>query len=204
MKTTTQIIAKEGYKNLSFAFIALVLCLFFNLKFFALICGILFLILLYFYRNSERIAESIEENAIIAPLDGVIKDIVKSENEVKIIVKKPICFCSLLRTPFKCEIAKVYEVNGLANGDLTLGERVKFNIYNKDCEMGLTLYPKGISQVVFYEKNGFRFIERFGFFLSGSAILELPKNIEIRSKIGDRIRGGETLIAEFLELESKN
>ncbi|MDD6055635.1 MAG: hypothetical protein SOW25_01425 [Helicobacter sp.] len=203
MKTTTQIIAKEGYKNLCFVFIALVLCLFFNLKFLAFICGIFFLTLLYFYRNSERIAESIEENVIIAPLDGVIKDIIKDKEKIKIFIKKPICFCSLLRAPFKCEIARVYEVKGLANGDSTLGERVKFNIYNKNCEMGLILYKKSISNIVFYDGSGFRFTERFGFFLSGNAILELPLSVDLRIQVGDRILAGETLIAEFIELESK-
>ena len=169
--------------------------------------------LAYFYRNSERIPEDIADDCVLAPLDGVIKNIENKEDGIYLSIKKPICFCGLLRMPVAKlgkagEVLRVEHIKGLKNSDEITGERIKiaFNsaiapneseTLESNTTLFLTLYPKYFSQLALYLwDSNFKLGERLGFFLNGNAILQIPLNSELRVNINDTIIGGKTLLGK--------
>ncbi|MDR2635702.1 MAG: hypothetical protein LBC08_02605, partial [Campylobacteraceae bacterium] len=76
--STTQIIAKEGWRNIAIVFaIFLLSCL---ADFGSHIMLVVLLVFIAIYRNPERIAEEDDPLAILAPIDGKIIAIETAEN----------------------------------------------------------------------------------------------------------------------------
>lgn len=213
MKTTTEIIAKEGWKPIILALLGLLIVWWLGWTILSVLFAILVVCLAYFYRNSERIPEDIADDCVLAPLDGVIKNIENKEDGIYLSIKKPICFCGLLRMPVAKlgkagEVLRVEHIKGLKNSDEITGERVKiaFNsaiapneseILESNTTLFLTLYPKYFSQLALYLwDSNFKLGERLGFFLNGNAILQIPLNSELRVNINDTIIGGKTLLGK--------
>ncbi|MDR1555300.1 MAG: phosphatidylserine decarboxylase, partial [Campylobacteraceae bacterium] len=77
--TTTQIIAKEGWRNIAIVFAIFLLSCWMDFG-----SHIMFIILLIFitvYRNPERAVEEDDPLAILAPIDGKIIAIERVEND---------------------------------------------------------------------------------------------------------------------------
>ncbi len=206
MGTTTEIVAKEGWKPIIIVALLLIVSLFFNLKFIALLFCVLLLCLVYFYRNTERIPEDATNESVIAPLDGIIKGIQTKEDGIYLNVRKPICFCGLLRMP----VAEVGHsgraltgafVKGLKSGDSRVGERLEISFFQNEASenaLKLTLYPRIFGQsVLYFSDSTFKLGERLGFFLKGDALLRIPLESELRVNIGDTIYAGKTLMAKL-------
>ncbi|WP_297812123.1 hypothetical protein [uncultured Helicobacter sp.] len=213
MKTTTEIIAKEGWKPIGIALLLVLFAWLLQWKIFGFFCLIVFLCLIYFYRNTERIMEDNANDSILAPLDGIIKNIENQSDGIYLQIHKPICFCGTLRMPLanlgKCgEALKIEHIKGLKNGDKITGERIKIAfsrqsdadesiILDSKATLYLTLYPKYFSQISLYLwDSNFKLGERIGFFLNGNAILKIPLDSELRVNINDKIIGGKTLLAK--------
>ena len=213
MKTTTEIIAKEGWKPIILALLGFLIVWWLGWTILNVLFAILVVCLAYFYRNSERIPEDIADDCVLAPLDGVIKNIENKEDGIYLSIKKPICFCGLLRMPVAKlgkagEVLEVEHIKGLKNGDSITGERVKIaldsTLHSSQAEilesrtaLFLTLYPKYFSQLALYLwDSNFKLGERLGFFLNGNAILQIPLNSELRVNINDTIIGGKTLLGK--------
>lgn len=213
MKTTTEIIAKEGWKPIILALLGLLIVWWLGWTILSVLFAILVVCLAYFYRNSERIPEDIADDCVLAPLDGVIKNIENKEDGIYLSIKKPICFCGLLRMPVAKlgkagEVLRVEHIKGLKNSDEITGERIKiaFNsaiapneseTLESNTTLFLTLYPKYFSQLALYLwDSNFKLGERLGFFLNGNAILQIPLNSELRVNINDTIIGGKTLLGK--------
>lgn len=206
MATTTEIIAKEGWKLISIALLGVVLMWLLDFDFLGFLCLVVLICLVYCYRNLERIAEDIADDCVLAPLDGMIQNIQNKTDGIYIEIKKPICFCGMLRMPIAKigdygEVKEIEHVNGLKNGNYISGERIKIAFkpdYNKDIKLHLTLYPRYFSQIVLYLwDTNFKLGERLGFFLSGNAIFEIPLKSELKVNIGDKIYAGQTLLAKI-------
>lgn len=99
MKTTTEMIAKEGWKPIGVGLLLLLLSGLFGWKIFAFLCLLVTLCLMYFYRNTERIMEDNASDSLLSPLDGVIKNIENKSDGIYLQISKPICFCGMLRMP---------------------------------------------------------------------------------------------------------
>ena len=213
MKTTTEIIAKEGWKPIILALLGFLIVWWLGWTILNVLFAILVVCLAYFYRNSERIPEDITDDCMLAPLDGVIKNIENKEDGIYLSIKKPICFCGLLRMPVAKlgkagEVLRVEHIKGLKNSDEITGERIKiaFNstiapneseTLESNTTLFLTLYPKYFSQLALYLwDSNFKLGERLGFFLNGNAILQIPLNSELRVNINDTIIGGKTLLGK--------
>lgn len=208
MKTTTELIAKEGWKPLIIALFGLLLSVLLNWNFLAFVFLAVVLCMAYFYRNLERIAEDIADDCVLAPLDGIIKNIQNKEDGIHLSIKKPICFCGMLRMPLAKfgkagEAMELEHVFGLKNGKSATGKHVKIAFKrDRDSEtmLYLTLYPRNFSQLVLYFWDlDFKLGERLGFFLSGDAELVIPLEAELKVNIEDKIYAGQTLIASFKE-----
>ncbi len=196
MKTTTQIIAKEGWKPIIITLIVLFFCWLFGWEIIGFLAFVFLFCLAYFYYNPERIAQDISEGVILAPLDGIITGIENQEESILIQIKKPICFCGMIRMPFSGEAKKAYHIHGLANAQESTGEKVCLEFKKDHTQASLILYPKICPRNVFvyFCNSSFKEGERIGFFLKGNAKLQLPKNVEIKVTIGDKIQASSSIM----------
>ncbi|MGX3010037.1 hypothetical protein ACWIUD_00535 [Helicobacter sp. 23-1044] len=99
LQTTTQIIAREGFKPVGVCVALMLLFIFLHFEFlaiFALICAIF---CAFIFRNTERIAQYRGSDAIIAPCDGIIKDISLSGSTTAILFKINIFDSGIFRVP---------------------------------------------------------------------------------------------------------
>ncbi|MGX2983389.1 hypothetical protein [Helicobacter sp. 23-1045] len=99
LQTTTQIIAREGFKPVGVCVALMLLFIFLHFEFlaiFALICAIF---CAFIFRNTERIAQYRGNDAIIAPCDGIIKDISLSGSTTAILFKINIFDSGIFRVP---------------------------------------------------------------------------------------------------------
>lgn len=209
MKTTTELIAKEGWKALVVVLVGLLLSWLLGWDFLVFVFLVAALCAMYFYRNLERIPEDVADDSVLAPLDGIIRDIQNKEDGIHLNIKKPICFCGMLRMPLAKsgkagEAVELEHVFGVKNGDRVIGEKVKI-AFKRDAGsktvLYLTLYPRNLSQLVLYFWDlDFKLGERLGFFLSGDAEFVIPLNAELKVNIGDKIYAGQTLLANSKEL----
>ena len=99
LQTTTQIIAREGFKPVCGCIIVAFLCIFFHFEFFALFAFVCALFCAFIFRNSERIALYRGSDAIIAPCDGVIKDISIGDFATSVLIKINIFDSGIFRVP---------------------------------------------------------------------------------------------------------
>lgn len=213
MKTTTEIISKEGWKPIFIALLGLLIVWLLDWTTLSVLFLILMVCLVYFYRNPERIPEDIADDCVLAPLDGVIQNIENKEDGIHLTIKKPICFCGLLRMPFakygkSAEAMELERRFGLKNGDSITGECVKIAFrHDEGSDKGqlfLSLYPKNFAQIALYFwDSSFKLGERLGFFLSGNAVLVMPLESELRVSIDDKIHAGQTLLGKINSTQSK-
>ncbi|CAM2893896.1 hypothetical protein [Helicobacter burdigaliensis] len=199
MRTTTQIIAKEGWKILSIVGVIFLLCWLLSWNVPGWISLITFVCLLYFYYNPERIPQEDSKDAIIAPLDAKVKKIETKEDGIYIELMKPICFRGLLRMPFSGYATKEQEVFGLLNAKENNGEYVKIKFCkNEEIDahnLELKLYPTIYSyRISLCPKQLEKLGQRIGFFLSGKAVIKIPLNTELKVFENDRIYAGQTLM----------
>lgn len=209
MKTTTEFIAREGWKPISIVLFLLLIGLFIS-KVFGLICLIVLACLFYFYRNSERIVEDDADDSILSPIDGIIKNIENKPDGIYLQINKPICFCGMLRMPLANlgkygEALEIEHIKGLRNGDNITGERITI-AFNRETNQNnlktldkhtlyLMLYPQYFAQISLYLwDSNFKLGERIGFFLNGNAVLKIPLDCKLKVNIDDKILGGKTLL----------
>lgn len=199
MRTTTQIIAKEGWKILSIVGVIFLFCWLFSWNILAFISFLAFICLVYFYYNPERIPEEYSEDAILAPLDAKIKKIETKQDGIYIELAKPICFRGLLRMPFSGYARKDKEVFGILNAKENTGEYTKIKFCKNEefgsSDLELKLFPTIYSyKLSLYPKQLEKLGQRIGFFLSGKAFIKLSLKTELKVYEGDRIYAGKTLI----------
>lgn len=205
-RTTTQIIAKEGWIWLGvFGFLTLFfLALEWNFAAF------LFLVLLgsslLSYYNPERIPDETGENLLLAPVDGVVKKIEKRDDACVVTIHSPLCMVGILRMPLEGLITLNETREGLR--PLRIEKSVREGIYARGelgvqsrwgallmrfspvlFEENLYLYPKPDSKIT----QG----ARVGFFKHGHLEMVLPSSVSLKVCEGDTIKGGETLLGSF-------
>lgn len=213
--TTTQMVAKEGYKYLIASFVAVVLAAYwgFGALGMALVVGVL-LYTAYFFRNPERISEDDSADAIIAPSDGVIVSIEREyeesflqEDRVTVTIASSLKDAHFIRAPFASSFRKKSVLHGLflpvkSEKAKYLNER--FAAYF-DADGGkdfvISVIAGSLStKIAMYMPEGSRVRggERTAFLKSEfQTSLYLPVNAVIKKTVGDKVKAGETLIGYF-------
>ena len=196
MGTTTQIIAKEGWKPIIIALVILFFCWLVGWKFIGFLAFLALICFVYFYYNPERIPQDLSENSILAPIDGKIVNIENQHDGIYLEIKKPICFCGMIRMPFEGEAKEKLMIQGLYNGKEATGEKIILDFKGVCGDSSLVLYPKICLRNVYlyFFDSKFRMGQRIGFFLNGRAKFKLPANVEIKVSIDDRIYAGSSVI----------
>jgi phosphatidylserine decarboxylase len=210
-------IHKEGYKFIAiFAAVAFFLALFNDTL--GVIGFVLTLWCAYFFRNPPRFTIA-EENDIISPADGVINSIAKNATPpaeldldpkkkwVKISVFLNVFDVHVNRVPISGTVEKVCHKEGeflSANDD---------EASDKNERSSVLLKTKNSQEIVFAQVAGLvarRIVnelvdgqevkagELYGLIRFGSrADIYLPENSKIRTVIGQKMTGGETIIAHL-------
>ncbi len=178
----------------------------------AWICAGLFLFVLYFFRDPERIAPA-DDNLLVAPADGkVIKIDTAYQSEdhpggaICISIFLSIFNVHIQRVPVAGTITRKFYNKGkyLAAWDHKASMDNEQNMIVMDTGIG----PVGVKQIaglvarriVCWSSVGDKLEkgERFGLIRFGSRVdLILPPDVAILSSLGDKVKGGETVMARL-------
>ena len=206
-------VAKEGYLPiLTSFFICWLGTAFFGLSIISLILFFLFLVVLYFFRDPERILPNTD--GIISPADGKIvladtsiESNFTNEEMNRVCIFLSIVDCHINRAPLNCAVNKTIYNEGkfhLANSVKAIeNERLCIHLKtDSDEDIVLILYAGFIARrIVSYVavnqtlKRG----ERIGIIKFGSRVdIYVPKHFKTDLKKGDHVVAGETILYRIL------
>ncbi|MCK4295862.1 MAG: phosphatidylserine decarboxylase family protein [Candidatus Marinimicrobia bacterium] len=211
-------IAREGIRViLPIFFIAFILSIFTLLSASILlrvifwISLILFLPSIYFFRDPNRLIPD-RDNAIISPADGKVVAIENTEDGFVGKGKRISIFMSIFnvhvnRVPFGGIVKKVNYKKGkflaayksIASFE---NERSEISIDSDRLKFTVTQIAGLIARrIVSYLSVGDAINkgDRYGMIMFGSRVdLVIPENVKIKVQLGDKVKGGESIIGEIL------
>jgi len=205
--TTTQIIAKEGWKYLLFIFALFLLSLVFD--FFSWVFLAILLFTSYMFRNPERLPAEDDDMAVLAPCDGEILSISKAsyvdgKEYIKVEIQKTLLEVSMLRAPTMMNIKETNRRHGLilsSNSPLKeqLGERVILKCSSKYNELFLNINTGIFARKIelFKTVGPLKSAQRFGILVDGNIELYLALDTRIKVSVGDTIKAGESVLGYF-------
>lgn len=213
MKEENSSVIREGF------YIALIIVLLSLVSFvlgFILVSTVfclLALFVLFFFRNPERKIPG-EDNTVLSPADGRVVD-VKKINEDHYFHKEMICISIFLsifnvhvnRSPYSGKVESVK----YTKGKFLPAFREKASLLNEQNAIVISYKDVGIlvkqiagliaRRVVCWVKEGDQLErgQRLGLIRFGSRVdIFLPADVQIEVKVGDKVKGGETIIAKLI------
>jgi phosphatidylserine decarboxylase len=206
--TTTEIIAREGWRTLGVVFVLFLLAC--AAGFGATLMLIVLLLLIWAYRNPERMAVEGDELALVSPVDGRIVSIERErdiEGKHYLYVKirsLPLVDCGFVRFPASANLVSATRAHGLFLPPYTrvseeLNERVELR-----CEAGGEGFLMRVRAGMFARKiylsearGPIRSGSRVAFMLDGTLELFLPQNVRLNISNGDSVKAGESVLGYF-------
>ena len=210
--------AKEGYPTMALAtaIVAVIVYLSFNFinHWVAYLIEVVFIVLwgivIYFFRDPERISPN-GENLVISPADGKVvlikeiqQDVYLNASATQISIFLSPLDVHVNRNPIsgRLEYLKYHPGKYLmawGENASQLNERVDFGVLHAS---GTKLFFKQITgflarRIVYHIKEGdaLKAGERFGMMKFGSRMdIMVPKNVQIKVKVGDRTWAGESIL----------
>jgi phosphatidylserine decarboxylase len=173
-----------------------------------LLISVFLLFSIYFFRNPARIFESADQDALCCPADGTIVDVVQNENEQRISIFLSPFNVHVNWIPMSGRIEKVTYKPGqfiaaYVPKSSELNERLDIMITNDISKR--TIIVRQIAgtlarRIVCWAtenilvKSG----EKYGMIKFSSRVdIILPKQVKITVKLGQKVRGGETVIGRW-------
>lgn len=205
MNNNTMIL-QQGYKNILIAAIVSIVMLVLDCEFLGSVAILATLFLLFVYRNPNRHIYVNTEH-LLAPVDGIVEAIDKSNDEVKIYCKVRMYDVHNVKAPISGELKLIKEQKGLNlnpnsyKGSI-LNEQLVCQFEKNVKEKNITLKLQLIggfcnSKIELIEKNNIEQGENISVFTDGIAILTLQNNEELNISIGDKIVAGQTVISTY-------
>ena len=171
--------------------------------------GILFLFILYFFRNPERIIPT-DELTLVSPADGVVMDVERvfedqflARESIRVRIFLSIFNVHINRSPMAGEVVfRAYQQGQMipAFKDLAseLNEKNYVGIQNQHLQILVTQVTGFIARrIVCWVNKGDKVVkgERYGLIKFGSCSeIFVPTNVEIMVSPGDKVRGGISVI----------
>jgi len=211
-------IAREGIKVvLPIFFIAFILSIFtllsasILLKVIFWISLILFLLSIYFFRDPNRLISD-RDNAIISPADGKVVTIENMEDDFVGKGKRISIFMSFFnvhinRIPFSGVVKEVGYKKGKFKAAFKSiasfeNERNKISIDSERLKFTITQIAGLIARRIVSNLSVGDAInkgDRYGMIMFGSRVdLVIPESVKIKVQLGDKVKGGESIIGEIL------
>lgn len=202
MRTTTDLIAKEGIKTVLYTVIALIAFMMLDWGFLSFLASLFLISSLIFFYNPEREAEENDDLAVVSPLEGKVKNIVVKKDTIAVEIENSVIDPHLIRSPLDITAAKSSVKRGLflfsSNENReALGERGRLEFDSQGRKFSLELLSGYIKfPISFYtDREGVaKRSKRIGFFGGGDGVFHMPKKTDLKISIGDNLRAGETLI----------
>ncbi|MFL6466810.1 MAG: phosphatidylserine decarboxylase [Pyrinomonadaceae bacterium] len=169
--------------------------------FFALVAGFM----AFFFRDPYR-AVPAQDGLIVSAADGRITRIDQTEDGKNVSVFLSPLDVHINRSPIEGTISKIEYVLGRKlpatnNNASFLNERNSLTIENKDISVVCTQIAGVLARrIVCWNKAGdlLKRGERFGLIkFSSRTDLLMPHSVELCVNVGDRVKGGETVIATY-------
>ncbi|HLM02393.1 MAG TPA: phosphatidylserine decarboxylase [Pyrinomonadaceae bacterium] len=200
---------KEG---LPFVIVPLLLAL--GFAFFQLWAGVVVFVLLaafmaFFFRDPRRTIP-VDENIIVSAADGRVTRIDETDEGKLVSVFLSPLNVHINRSPIKGKIVRAIYTQGkkvpaTRNNASFVNERNSLVIEGEKMVVTCTQIAGIMARRIVCWKQAGEFLEigeKFGLIkFSSRTDLLMPKNVEILVKIGDRVTGGETIIARIVEKE---
>lgn len=195
--SSIQIITRESFIGLISIGLWVVFCYMCDLSL-GFLLGILALgAWVWAFRNPERVPLDRGDDVILAPIDGRVSNIEQDKKHVRVSVDVSFFDVGLVRAPRAVESISLEKRAGLVAYFSPLAKDLNESLHAQitgTTNYKLSLYPKIFKQSRFYAPIDFGLGERMGFMKVGTLILELPASVELRVHIGDRIKGGSSVL----------
>jgi len=175
----------------------------------AILPGILFLFISYFFRNPERTIPT-DELTLVSPADGVVMDVERvfedqflASESIRVRIFLSIFNVHVNRTPMAGEVVfRAYRpgqmIPAFKSHASELNEKNYVGIQNKHLQVLVTQVTGFIARrIVCWVNKGDKLGkgERYGLIKFGSCSeIFVPTNVEIMVSPGDKVRGGITVI----------
>lgn len=193
----TQIITKESFNGLFALGIWIVFCWFFDFSFGAFIGVLGLLAWVWAYRNPERIALQQGKDIVLAPIDGYISNIEQLENGVCIHIKVGFFDVGLVRAPTNSKELSISKQAGLLAYFSPLNESLNESLHAKSKNFEIMLLPRIFRHSSFYAPIEYKAGDRIGFMKVGEVKMCVYGNIEMISRIGDKIQAGVSVVGNL-------
>lgn len=208
------IIAREGFKWIGAALLITLVFFFFHLTFLAVLMFGLTLFVTSFFRNPKRNIPQ-NPNVIISPADGKIclisdaheKRFLKETRKRVSIFMSPLN-CHINRAPLSAKVLDTYYHSGKFHfagvdkaSDLNEQNALLLEDEKKNKFVVVQIAGWLCRRIVNYAKPGdvLERGERFGLIQFGSRVdIYLPQNISLNVKLGQVVKGGETVLGKFI------
>lgn len=207
--TTTQLIAKEGWKYVAFTLALFLVALATGI--FEWLFLVLFLVSVYLFRNPERIPVEDDALVILAPIDGKITAIEKIRNPLfekgeclKVTVESSFFDVSMVRSPCGVSVENTQRKHGLflspshAHASV-VNEQVLLTCKRRDKHLLMRIIAGTFSRKIelFKTRGPLKQGQRCGILVDGSVELLLPKDVRIKASMGDSVKAGESVLGYF-------
>ena len=193
----TQIITKESINGLFALGIWIVFCWFFDFSFGTFIGVLGLLAWIWAYRNPERIALQQGKDIVLAPIDGYISNIEQLDNGVCIHIKVGFFDVGLVRAPTNCKELSISKQAGLLAYFSPLNESLNESLHAKSKNFEIMLLPRIFRHSSFYAPIEYKAGDRIGFMKVGEVKMRVYGNIEMISRIGDKIQAGVSVVGNL-------
>lgn len=212
--TTTQIIAKEGWKYLIFIFVIFLLSLVFD--FFSWVFFVILLFTAYLFRNPERLPAEDDDMAVLSPADGKIINISKAlfidgKEHIKVEIQKSLLDASILRAPTSLNIKETKKRHGLMISSESilrdkLSEKITLLCTSKYNELFIVVVAGICARKIdlFKTVGPLKSAQRFGLLVDGNINLYLALDTRIKVSVGDEVKSGESVLGYFAHKENLN
>lgn len=200
-----RVISKYGYCSIGLFGVIFLLSLLFDT--FIFLSAILLIVVVFIYRNPERLPNVESMDAILSPIDGVIEDIRKSSYNgvlyTEVVIKNSIFDSGVLRAVANLKVDEIKSKNGLNLATTSLDKNLLNNRIAYICSVGdkqviIRINSGAMSRKIHLEKTKeLKAGRRFGFILDGRVSLFLPLTTKLNVSVGNRVKAADLI--GFLE-----
>lgn len=196
-KTTTEIIAREGWIELGILFALFMGTLSLEISLLSFIFFVIFAIRTYYYLNTERIPEDRDGFALLAPIDGEIVRVSSTKDGAEVVIKNSFFDSHIIRSPLEGEFVYEGQTHGLNFKDFEradiLNSKKSFSIDSIEVQIAYH-HDTYQNSLYFSDKQRVFRGERVGFLNRGYCKVSLPPK-RVNIALGDKVEAGKSSIA---------